>query len=71
MKAFLAFLALNALFILANVFAAGTLLALGRWLKETPLHDAYWAWALVAIAAVAVGIGSAIWMAKFISRPRG
>lgn len=71
MKAVLAFLAVNALLILANVLAAGTLLALGRWLKDTPLHDEYWAWATVAIAAVAVGIASSIWMAKLISRPRG
>lgn len=71
MKAVLAFLAVNAFLILANVLAAGTLLVLGRWLKDSPLHDEYWAWAAVVIAAVAVGIASSIWLAKFISRARG
>lgn len=71
MKALSAFLAVNALFVLANVFAAGTALALGALVKESALHDAYWAWVLVAFATVAVGVASAIGMGKLISRQRG
>lgn len=68
MKALFAFLTVTGLFVLANVFAAGAALALGTLVKQSPLHDAYWVWVLVALATVAVGVGSAIGMGKLISR---
>lgn len=69
MRALVALLAVNLLFIGAALLAAGTILALGRVANESPLlANEPWTWLLICLAGVAAAIAFLWFVVRFIGR---
>lgn len=69
MRALVALLAVNLLFIGAALVAAGTILALGRVANESPLlANEPLAWLLICLVGVAAAIAFLWFIVRFIGR---